>query len=277
LIIQVNNRLNPRLLLFGNYTLNKASGNTDGAGTYPANPYDFSTEYGRSSFDIRHRVFLGGNITIPWGIRLSPFIVAFSGRPFNITTGLDTNGDRMFTERPSLAPADAPCSAIIRCTAFGKFNLLPGPNDVIIPRNYGQAPGYFSVNLGASKTFGFGDVANPNAVAASQGGGNRGGGGRGGGGGGRGFGGGMEGGGGRGGGGMFGGGGGNTEKRYNLTLTIRAINLFNRVNPGAPVGNLSSSLFGQSNATSAAFGGFGPGGNSAAGNRQFEVGLRFSF
>jgi hypothetical protein len=277
LIISFNNRLNPRFTLFGNYSLGKANGNTDGSGTYPANPYDFSTEYGRSGFDIRQRVFLGGSITAPWGIRLNPFIMAFSGRPFNITTGLDTNGDRIYSERPSIAPANASCSdRFIRCTPYGNFNLIPGPNDVIIERNYGQGPGYFSVNIGASKTFGFGDVANPNAAAASQGAGGRGGrGGGAGGGGGRGFGGGMEGG-GRGG-GMFGGGGGSTEKRYNLTFMVRATNLFNRVNPGNPVGNLSSSLFGQSNATSAAFGGFGPGGNSAAGNRQFEVGLRFSF
>ncbi|HUE83073.1 MAG TPA: hemerythrin domain-containing protein [Pyrinomonadaceae bacterium] len=38
-------------------------------------------------------------------MRLSPFIVATSGRPFNIITGRDSNGDTLFTERPAFASA----------------------------------------------------------------------------------------------------------------------------------------------------------------------------
>jgi hypothetical protein len=208
-------------------------------------------------------------------------ISANTGRPFNITTGSDSNGDGVFTDRPSFAAADAPCTAngAIRCTAFGKFNLNPLPGETLIPRNYGRSPGFFSVSLGASKTFGFGDVkqsvADAGAGARSGGdgsprgaGGERGG--RGGGGGGMG---------GFGGGGMGGGrmgGGSNTEKRYNVTFTVRATNLFNRTNLNTPVGNLTSPLFGQSNSTASAFG-FGAGGNSQAGNRKLELGLRFSF
>ncbi len=64
-----------------------------------------------------------------------------------------------------------------------------------------------------------------------------------------------------------------TEKRYNLTLSISARNLLNHLNPGMPIGNLSSPLFGQSNQLA---GGFGPD-HSAAGNRRLELQLRFSF
>jgi hypothetical protein len=78
-------------------------------------------------------------------------------------------------------------------------------------------------------------------------------------------------------------GGGNTGKRYNLTLSISARNLFNHVNPGPPFGDLSSPRFGQSNSiASGGFGGGGPGGpggggGGAANNRRIELQLRFSF
>jgi hypothetical protein len=78
---------------------------------------------------------------------------------------------------------------------------------------------------------------------------------------------------------MFGG-GGLTDKPYNLTLLVRAQNLLNRNNPGLPIGNLSSPLFGQSNNSAGFFGFFGGGGgggNASTGNRRIELGVRFSF
>ena len=99
LIVNFNTRLSPKFSMFGNYVLNFANGDTDGVNTFPANQYDLSREYGRSSIDVRHRFTLGGNISgLPGKIRLSPFIIANSGRPFNITTGRDTNGDTLFTD-----------------------------------------------------------------------------------------------------------------------------------------------------------------------------------
>jgi hypothetical protein len=73
--------------------------------------------------------------------------------------------------------------------------------------------------------------------------------------------------------------GGSSGKRYNLTLSLSARNLFNHLNPGAPIGDLSSPRFGLSN--SIAGGGFGgPGGGGGAGsanNRRLDLQLRFSF
>jgi len=56
---------------FANYTLNKAMGDTDGL-TFAANSYDLSTEYGRSSFDVRHAFSAGGTFDAPLGLRFSP-------------------------------------------------------------------------------------------------------------------------------------------------------------------------------------------------------------
>lgn len=267
--------LGAKFSLFGNYRLGYAKSDTDGAGSSPAYSYDLSDEYGRSSFDIRHNFFLGGNFTMPWNVSLSPFIIANSGRPFNIVRGIDTNGDLFLNERPTFGEVAA------RCTALGLTNSFcdigdNNPNS-IIPRNYGQSPSYFSVNLRVSKNFGFGGSK---ATATAQGnqGGNQGGGRQGG--GIPGAGGGRQGGGGGGRGGFGGGGfggGGNERKPYNLNVGLNFNNLFNNVNLGSPVGNLASSRFGQSISTVGGFGGFGGGGGGGAANRRIELQMRFSW
>jgi Carboxypeptidase regulatory-like domain len=267
LIVSLNNRFTRKFTFFANYTWNRARSDTDGVGNFPVNQYDLSNEYGRSLQDLRHRFFFGGSINaLPWGIRLSPMITANSGRPFNITTGRDTNGDTLFTERPAFA-TDLTKPGVVQ-TRFGAFDPNPDPTQTIIPRNYGTGPSFFTVNLRMSKTFGFGEVREGAPAEAGRGGrGGGGGGGRGG----------------RGGGGFGGTEGGGTfgdatetPKRYSLTLSINIQNLLNHTNEGTPIGNLSSPLFGQSNATAGGFG-FGGGGNQTAGNRRIEMLLRFSF
>jgi hypothetical protein len=270
LLVSANNRFTRKFTLFASYVLNKANSDTDGPNTFPANQYDLSTEYGRSALDTRHRFFLGGSVNaLPWGIRLSPFVTANSGRPFNITTGRDSNGDTLFTERPAFATDLNKTGVII--TRFGAFDPNPTAGQQIIPRNFGTGPAFFSVNLRASKTWGFGEAQSSGGAGGGRSSG--GGGGGAGGGGGRG---------GRGGGGGRGGDGGGAfgdssegASRYNLTFSVNAQNLFNRTNAGTPIGNLSSTLFGLSNSTA---GGFGFGGqNQGAGNRRVEMQLRFSF
>jgi hypothetical protein len=167
-----NSRLNPRISLQGTYVWSKMNNDTDGGGGFPVNSYDFTGEYGRGSGDVRHRFTLVGTISPPWWkLVFSPFIVANSGPPFNITTGRDTNLDRQYNERPSFAAAGADCTAVnIRCTRFGNFNLSPLPGEQIIPRNYGHAAGALSVNVRVSRTFGFGGEANRSAANSQKGG-----------------------------------------------------------------------------------------------------------
>jgi len=57
-----------------------------------------------------------------WGVRLSPFITARSGAPFNITTGTDLNGDTIFNDRPAFA-TPGQSGAIV--TPWGTFNPIP--------------------------------------------------------------------------------------------------------------------------------------------------------
>ena len=61
-------------------------------------------------------------------------------------------------------------------------------------------------------------------------------------------------------------------------MSLFAQNLTNRVNPGAPIGNLSSPSFGESLSSAGGFGrGPGGGGGRSAGNRVIELQLRASF
>ena len=146
-----------------------------------------------------------------------------------------------------------------------------------IPLYYLTGPGNFTFNMRLSKTIGFGPERGRNGNNQNKGGGGGpggpGGGGDHGGGGPRG---GGLGPGGLGGGGMrgFGGMGGSTNRRYNLTLSVNARNLFNNVNLTPPIGNLGSPLFGTSN-NIVSGGGFGAGGSAA--NRRLDFQAQFSF
>ena len=261
LITHINTRFSKRISLFGFYMFNHANGDTDGsASAFPANSYDFHNEWGPTSFDVRHRLFLGGSVNAPRGIMLSPFVTASSGQPFNIIVGRDLNGDTILNDRPAFA-TNASAAGVVT-TPWGIFNLNPGAGDQIIPRNYGRGPGQFSVNMRLSRTWGFGKKgeSGPGVNNTPGGGGGHRGGGM------------MGGRGGGGHGGMFG--PASTGQRFNLTFSLSAHNLLNRVNLAAPVGNLSSTFFGESTMLA---GGFGPGGGSAAANRRIDMQLRFTF
>jgi carboxypeptidase family protein len=307
--IGFNNRFSRTLTFSANYSLSKTENDTDGqgGGMFPVNSYDFTGEYGRAGFDVRHRFSFFGSINLPWQVSLNPLVTYSSGRPFNITTGQDTNLDRQFTERPSFAPANVDCvnpPANIICTPYGNFNRNPGPGEQLIPRNFGEGPGFFAANLRISKTWSFGSTAssrannqtNRNTQPGTQGNAARGSGGRsdgpggvpripsagggpGGGGPGGGGGGGQRGGGGVGGLGVPGGGGAEA-KRYSMVFSVNFQNIFNKVNLSNPVGSLSSPSFGESLSLGGQFGGFGGGGfggSTGAGNRRVSAQVRFSF
>ncbi len=283
LLINGNLRLGSRVSLFGNYVLNFARGNTSGTSSFPVNQYSLANEYGRTGFDIRHRAAIIGTVSLPYGFRLNPNINMTSGRPYNITLGQDLNGDSVFNDRPAFAAGAA-------CCAYTNFKT-PAAGDPAIPVNYGTGPRQFNVNLGFSKSFGFGRARE---VAAGRGGNQGGEGGpRPGGGGfggtlagaGRGPGGGG-GGGGRGpggGGGGFGGGprGGAGNRQFGLTFSAQVSNLFNHVNLGNPtISNLSAGP--QRFGTFLSLGGFGgPGGGGGGGgsafNRRIDLRVQFSF
>src|SRR5438552_4672362 len=92
----------------------------------PADNYDLRPEWGRSDYDRHHRFNLAGTYAFPWGFSLGAIVKAYSGPPFNITTGSDDNNDTVFNDRP------------------------PG-----VTRNTGHGPASFDADSRVSKSFRF--------------------------------------------------------------------------------------------------------------------------
>ena len=147
LIVNVNSRASKSLSLTGTYSLNHAMSNTDGVGTFPANPYSVSGEYGAAATDVRHRVSLGGVINTKWNITFSPLVNIASGPPFDITAGRDIYGTTLFNGRPGIA-TDPNKPGLIQ-TAYGLLDPNPTPDERILHRNYGRGPGtvFFNAHL----------------------------------------------------------------------------------------------------------------------------------
>jgi hypothetical protein len=262
LIVNVNTKVNQDLSLTGSYMYNRAMSNADGLGTFPANPYSMTGEYGPAATDMRHRVSFGGTITPKWGIRFNPMLTANSGPPFDITAGRDLYGDSLFNGRPGIA-ADSSKPGLI-ATQYGLLDPNPTPGERLLSRNFGRGPGQIMINMRVGRTFAFG--SSREGGAASPGG--PGGGGPGGGGG-RGApsspfsvaGGGSQ------------GGGTSSNRRYSLTISMQIRNLTNHNNPGPITGNITSPLFGQANQPAGAGGLF----SESANNRRLELQTRFTF
>jgi hypothetical protein len=259
LIANVNAKLNAGFSLFGFYVLNHARSNTDGIGTFSANPYNFAGEYGPASTDIRHRGTIGGSINLRWSVRISPFVVLQSGAPFDITAGSDLYGTTLFNGRPGLlAGLNKP--GLIR-TSYGLLDPNPSIGEALLARNYGRGPDQLTVNLRVAKTIGLGPEkkgsggeqrpsAGPSmgglAPAAATG---------------------------RGLGGIIG--TPSSSRRYNLTISMSIRNLLNHNNPGPIIGNITSPLFGFANQIAGSQN--GEGFYETANNRRLEMQIRFAF
>lgn len=207
LVVSVNRRFKGRFAMFGRYTYNRAFSNSDGINSFPANQYNLRANYGRASTDIRHNLVLEGSLFGPFRTDLSPFLVVRSGAPFNITRGQDNNRDSLFTDRPSFAASPSQLGVVF--TPYGAFNPAPANGAVATPRNFGQGPGFVSLNMRFGRTFGFGPSTRSGHSRRVY----------------------LH----------------STDHRYNLTLSVMVRNIFNTTNRGIPIGNLSSPLFGQSN------------------------------
>ena len=99
--LNVNFNYQPRRL-FGviGYTLAERRNYADSPLSLPVDSNDLEAEWGPAADDIRHRIFSFFNTELFWGLRAGINVRAQSGRPYNITTGFDTNGDGLVNERP---------------------------------------------------------------------------------------------------------------------------------------------------------------------------------
>lgn len=261
MLLNVTSKVNRDISLTGSYVYGRAMSNTDGLGTFPANPYSMQGEYGPSSIDMRHRVTLSGTVNARWGIRFNPLLTANSGPPFDITAGQDLYGNTLFNGRPGFA-TDPPKPGVVR-TAYGLLDPNPTATQRLVPRNYGRGPGQIMLNVRVSRTFTFGSSEGRAPVSTNPGG--------------------VSGGAAPGGRGepaspfsigSSGATAGTASRRYSLVVSMQIRNLTNHNNPGPIIGNITSPLFGQANQPAGS-------GNSIfsenANNRRLELQMRLTF
>lgn len=270
---RIDRRLGRTFTAFASYTLSRTDSDADGPTAFPNNSYDLRSEWGRAASDRRHYAYFGGNVRLPYGWRLSPFVTTYSGLPFNITTGRDENNDARLVDRlpgvgrnanlPASLYATLPDALANRCVQ----DCRTGGQQITL-RNFlttnfpnglrAEGPGFFSTNLSVNKVFGFGHRTSANATTPRlnnkgelKGGGKP---------------------------GKLGAGskagkvGGKTDAaasangeapRFTVQVGAQITNLFNRVNFGQLSGVLTSPFFARANNASTA--------------RQFEFSVRFGF
>ena len=102
LLLNLIYRASKNVTLWSTYTLSNSKTDAESADTFPANSYNLRAEYSRSAGQARHTFYWGGWIKTKGGIEITPLVLWRSKTPFDITTGSDTNGDSLFTDRPAL-------------------------------------------------------------------------------------------------------------------------------------------------------------------------------
>lgn len=132
-----------RLTMSGSYRLSYAKTDAE-SGVLPSDPYHIPLDWGPSLYDdVRHRLVLFATSQLPGKLILGGFYQLASGSPFNITTGLDLNGNSSLTARPALLIGvnAAACSGsyLQYEPTFGCFQLNPAPINQI-ERNSGRGP-----------------------------------------------------------------------------------------------------------------------------------------
>lgn len=194
-------RPSPRLFLFGILNVDKNYTETDGVQSFPSNQYDLRIDYGRSA-DTPAVLYNGGlQFTAPWGLQVTPYLVAHSGMPFNLTTGTDLNGDTLYNDRPAFADGQAPATAV--ATVLGNFNVQPIPGQTVLPRNYARSPGYAWLQLRVIKDFHLGPLPKTSAAPAGAP-------------------------------------AAPPQRPWDLSVSVEVHNLTNRNNPGLPIGVIAA-------------------------------------
>jgi Carboxypeptidase regulatory-like domain/TonB dependent receptor-like, beta-barrel len=143
--VKLNKQLTSKLSLLLSYTWSHDINTVEWDGT-GQNPNDYTClvvcEKATSLLNQTNRAALSGTYNLPWGFLISGFATMGSGFPFNVTTGVDNNGDGNTSDRPVV-------------------------NGVVVPRDWGRAPATYDFDFALQKGFKIGERLNLNLRAES--------------------------------------------------------------------------------------------------------------
>ena len=234
----------PNKRIFGNvmYQLGSVRNNADSVLSLPSNSNDPDADWGPGMQDIRHRLFVMANFPLPQGFRAGLNMQMSSARPYNITTGLDTNGDTVFNDRPegvtrNSARGAGAMTVDLRLTKSFNLGGLLGGGPEGVPMGSAPPPPPAGGAANQRTTGGTGGASFQQGPGGGPGGG---------------------------------GGDGprmvimeGSNSRYRADLYINVQNLFNQTNLNGFIGNQLSPFFGRATSAQAA--------------RRIELGATFSF
>ena len=210
--INANINLSKKLNFWASFNAGHQESDSSGAGSFVSNSYVVQDDAGRAS-GYSPRQFYGGiNLNPNRDLNFNLFVADRSASNFNITTGQDNNGDGQYNDRPAFATSSTLPASLVK-TAYGNFDTSPTPGETIIPINYGTAPGQLYMELNFNKTFRFGPRPEAPAPAAGSAPATK---------------------------------ADAPPPRYRIQLGAEIDNPLNMVNPGTPVGVLTSPNFGHS-------------------------------
>ena len=139
-----------RLQLFAGYIRSDLRGDADSDNFFPQSSFTNTGETARPTWQSTHQLIAYSTLKPFLGIVLTTQFNSASGKPYNITTGLDNYGDGLFNERPYYAANNGGATAVYE-TPFG--HLSPTGSGPTIGRNAGTLPWSVHLDLNLSRTF----------------------------------------------------------------------------------------------------------------------------
>lgn len=122
----------------------------DSSGFRNTQPENLNADWADSENDIRHRFVGSAVLNLPVGFVFSTLVQANTGRPYNVLSGVDSNGDQNTNDYAVITDAN-------RARAEAAGQNLP---DGLQKRSAARQPGALSMDIRLSKVFDFGRPGN---------------------------------------------------------------------------------------------------------------------
>jgi hypothetical protein len=136
-----------RFQIFLGYVRMGLRSDSDGATAFPQSSTSNAGELARPTWQNTHRIIGIGQYSLPWKLTLSGQLDTTSGSPYNVTTGVDNNGDGIFNDRPSYATSTTNAYQ----TPYGLLIATGGTG--VLPRNAATMPWTIHLDNNLSRTF----------------------------------------------------------------------------------------------------------------------------
>ncbi|MBN9617460.1 MAG: hypothetical protein BGO25_03675 [Acidobacteriales bacterium 59-55] len=134
--------------LISGYLYNGFRSNADTPNTFPQSNYTETADWARPAGATKQSAYIVFMYTLPFAISTTTNLSVASGAPYDITTGLDSNGDGVFNDRPSKVSISG--SGVYN-TPFGLLSVTSVNGD--LPRNYGTMPATLHLDFSLGRSF----------------------------------------------------------------------------------------------------------------------------